>query len=284
MTGEVDRLVKICALIPAYNEERHVAEVVRGCLEHGLTVVVVDDCSTDATIERARAAGAEVARHDVNLGKGAALGTGLAWARERGFDAAITLDGDGQHDPAEIPRFIDCARRRGADIVVGSRFLRRTGRTAIFETALGPQLKSAERAVARGRSYRRRAFEGRAPKTGDDTMPPLRRLTNWFMSMILSYAARARLTDSQSGYRLIRTSAWEKLDLVTSGFATESEMLVRACRSGLKVAEVPIRTIYGDEVSSIHAGRDTLRWAKLLWGLWRRARARRRRRLRGLAK
>ena len=275
MTGEVERLVKICAVIPAYNEERHVAEVVRGCLEHGLTVVVVDDCSTDATIERAREAGAELTRHDVNRGKGAALGTGLAWARERGFDAAITLDGDGQHDPAEIPRFIDCARRRGADIVVGSRFLRRAGRTAIFETA-----PLSDRCAARDR----RVFEGRAPNTGDDAMPPLRRLTNWFMSMILSYAARARLTDSQSGYRLISTSAWGKLGLVTSGFATESEMLVRACRSGLKVAEVPIRTIYGDEVSSIHPGRDTLRWAMLLWGLWRRARARRKKRLRGLAK
>ena len=252
MTGEVERSVKICAVIPAYNEERHVAEVIRGCQEHGLTVLVVDDCSADATIERAREAGAELARHEVNRGKGVALRTGLAWARERGFDAAITLDGDCQHDPAEIPLFIDCARRRGADIVVGSRFLKRAG--------------ASHKAA------------------GDSPMPPLRKFTNWFMSMILSYAARARLTDSQSGYRLIRTDAWGKLDLVTTGFDLESEMLVRACRTGLKVAEVPIRTIYGDEVSSIHTGRDTLRWAKLLWGLWRRARARRKKRLRGLAK
>jgi hypothetical protein len=106
-------------------------------------------------------------------------------------------------------------------------------------------------------------------------MPPVRKITNWFMSGVLSKMAGVRLTDSQSGYRLISTEAWPKLGLDTSGFDTESEMLVRACRMGMTVVEVPIRTIYGDETSSIHPVRDTVRWVRLLARLkrWRRRRA-----------
>jgi len=225
--------MKICVFMPAYNEERHIARVVRSAREYGLTTLVVDDASADATVERARAAGAEVVRHDRNRGKGAALATGFAWALEQGYAAAITLDGDGQHDPAEIPLFIDCAEQTGADIVVGSRFLRRGG-------------------------------DG-----GVHLMPPHRKLTNWFMSSVLSAMAGTRLTDTQSGFRLIRTDAWARLGLSTGGFDTESEMLVRASRLGMLVREVPIRTIYGDEVSSISPARDTLRWIALLWRLRR---------------
>jgi len=238
--------MKICVFMPAYNEERHIARVVGAAREHGLTTLVVDDASADATVERARAAGAEVVRHDRNRGKGAALATGFGWALEQGYAAAITLDGDGQHDPAEIPLFVDCAERTGADIVVGSRFLRRL---------------SASR--------QRQAGGGDG---GLELMPPHRKLTNWFMSSVLSAMAGTRLTDTQSGFRLIRTDAWARLGLSTDGFDTESEMLVRASRLGMLVREVPIRTIYGDEVSSINPVRDTLRWIALLWRLSRSSR------------
>lgn len=231
--------MKVCVLVPAYNEERHIADVVRGARALALSTLVVDDASADATVERAREAGAEVARHERNRGKGAALATGFAWARDHGFDAAVTLDADGQHDPAEIPLFIACAAAKGADIVVGSRFLRRPG-------------------ARRG-----------------DVMPPARRITNWFMSRVLSGMARTRLTDTQSGFRLVRTDAWLRLGLATDGFDTESEMLVRASRLGMRVCEVPIRTIYGDETSSISPVRDTLRWIALLWRLRRAVRAER---------
>ncbi|MHC4249711.1 MAG: glycosyltransferase family 2 protein, partial [Planctomycetota bacterium] len=90
--------MKVCVFMPAYNEERHITQVVRGARELGFPTLVVDDASADATVERARVAGAEVVRHERNRGKGMALATGFAWARERGFAAAIVLDGDGQHD------------------------------------------------------------------------------------------------------------------------------------------------------------------------------------------
>jgi len=98
-----------------------VGQVVREARKHVDRVLVVDDGSTDRTAQVASAAGAEVIRHPKNLGKGAALRTGLQALAERGSDPVIVLDGDGQHDPVEIPAFLAAARRSGAGIVVGNR-------------------------------------------------------------------------------------------------------------------------------------------------------------------
>ena len=111
--------MKVLAVVPAFREAERIGEVVRGVVQH-LPCLVVDDGSDDATAEAAAQAGAAVLRHATNLGKGAALRTALDYARERGYDAVITLDGDGQHDPARIPDFL-AAAARGSDIVVGSR-------------------------------------------------------------------------------------------------------------------------------------------------------------------
>ncbi len=109
-----------CVIIPAYQEGHEIARTVRGALKHAKEVLVVDDGSTDKTGEQARAAGASVVRHPENLGKGCALLSGLQYAAGKGYPVAITIDGDGQHDPGEIPKLLD-ALERGADIVVGCR-------------------------------------------------------------------------------------------------------------------------------------------------------------------
>ncbi len=111
----------ICAIIPALNAERSIAKVVAESRRHIEPVLVIDDGSTDATGEVANAVGATVLRHDVNRGKGAALKTGFAWALEQEFDAVITLDADGQHLPAEIPKFIAAREETGADLIIGGR-------------------------------------------------------------------------------------------------------------------------------------------------------------------
>lgn len=112
---------KVCALIPCYRERDRIAGVVKGCLRHVATVVVVDDGSGDGTGEAAREAGAEVVEHAVNQGKGVALNTGFKWALGHGFEGVITLDGDGQHDPEEIPKFVAAARESEAGIILGCR-------------------------------------------------------------------------------------------------------------------------------------------------------------------
>ncbi|HLL20649.1 MAG TPA: glycosyltransferase family 2 protein, partial [Kofleriaceae bacterium] len=95
--------------------------VVMSVVRDGWNVVVVDDGSRDATAERARAGGAVVLRHSINLGQGAALQTGIDYALRRNADAIVTFDADGQHDPADIPTLLDALEHH--DIALGSRFL-----------------------------------------------------------------------------------------------------------------------------------------------------------------
>lgn len=117
--------MKICAMIPAYREEAFIEDVVRRVRTHLEPVVVYDDGSPDATAECARKAGAIVLRHEGNQGKGATLADGFDWAVREGFEAVVNLDGDGQHLPEEIPRFLAVASEY--DVIVGNRMSERKG-------------------------------------------------------------------------------------------------------------------------------------------------------------
>jgi glycosyltransferase involved in cell wall biosynthesis len=116
-------MTRTLALIPAYNEAQHIAEVVRAARRH-LPVLVVDDGSTDDTAARAESAGADVIRQMPNQGKGAALRAGFRRAIDGRYDAVVTLDADGQHDPAEIPGFLRAFEERRPDLIVGARTFR----------------------------------------------------------------------------------------------------------------------------------------------------------------
>jgi len=111
----------VAALIPAYREENYICDVAKRTLAQLDHVLVVNDGSPDATAERARESGAEVITHEVNRGKGAAIKTGLKTLTERGFKYIQILDGDGQHLPEEIPRFLEEANRSQSHIVLGNR-------------------------------------------------------------------------------------------------------------------------------------------------------------------
>ena len=212
-----------CALIPAYNEADHIADVVAGCSEH-VPMIVVDDGSADDTAQIARDAGAQVFVREQNAGKGVTLQEGFGHALAAGYDTAITLDGDGQHDPAEIPKFLDAAEADPAlDMIVGCRM----------------------------------------QDTSD--MPALRVWTNRVMSAVVSRLCGQRVLDTQCGYRLVRLSMVGKLSLHATHYDIESEMLVQACRSGFRAAEIPVRTIYGDETSKIKVARETLNFLRLVW-------------------
>jgi glycosyltransferase involved in cell wall biosynthesis len=112
---------KICCLIPAFNEEKRIAEVVRGVRRHIPDVVVVDDGSHDATAAHAESSGALVIRHAANQGKGMALRTGFSHVLSRDYAAVLTIDGDGQHAPEEIAKFLSAFRAGAGDIIIGAR-------------------------------------------------------------------------------------------------------------------------------------------------------------------
>jgi glycosyltransferase involved in cell wall biosynthesis len=116
----MDQAPRIVALVPGYQEGPRIAAVVEGALRY-LPVIVVDDGSTDDTSAQAEAAGATVIVQRPNVGKGAALRAGFRHALEQGAAAVVTLDADGQHDPAEIPAFLAAFEATGAELIIGRR-------------------------------------------------------------------------------------------------------------------------------------------------------------------
>jgi glycosyltransferase involved in cell wall biosynthesis len=109
------------AVVPCLNEARTIESLVRGVQKYLPHVIVVDDGSDDETSAKARGAGAEVLRHDTSQGKGASLRAGWERARDRGFQWALALDGDGQHSPEDIPQFFARGERRDASLIIGDR-------------------------------------------------------------------------------------------------------------------------------------------------------------------
>ena len=132
----------IVALIPAHDEGPRIGAVVAAAVAH-LRVLVVDDGSADGTAAIAEAAGATVISQHPNQGKGAALRAGFVRALAHGYDAVVTLDGDGQHDPAELPRFVDAAASGGAELIIGRRDFARMPLVRRLANGLGTLLLSA---------------------------------------------------------------------------------------------------------------------------------------------
>jgi glycosyltransferase involved in cell wall biosynthesis len=144
-----DKKTNCLILIPAYNEAERLQPVVEAALGYG-PVLVVDDGSTDDTVQIARAAGAAVLLQSPNQGKGAALRAGFRRALEQGFQAVITLDADGQHDTEEIPLFLNAFAERQGDLIIGARdfsqmpIARRVANTSgtwLFSWALGQRVQ-----------------------------------------------------------------------------------------------------------------------------------------------
>ncbi len=165
--------MKIVAAIPAYNEELAIGSVVLKVKRYVDEVVVVDDGSLDNTAQVAELAGAKVVKHEKNQGYGAAIQTCFKVARELGCDILVTLDGDGQHDPGEIPLLIRPVLEEGVDMVIGCRRnsantpkYRKVGQTVLnFATRLAS--KSSVRDSQSGfRAFSRKAFE---LKTADNS-------------------------------------------------------------------------------------------------------------------
>ena len=144
--------MRTLVIIPAYNESPVIGEVVRDVLKArpDIDVVVLDDCSRDATGEEAGKAGALVIRLPVNLGIGGAVQTGFKYAVSRGYKAVVQVDGDGQHDPHELAVVLKPLETGEADMVIGSRFVEKTKYKAPFARRVGMILFSAVAHAAMG--------------------------------------------------------------------------------------------------------------------------------------
>ena len=197
----------VVACIPAFNEEERIAGVIGRARRYVDTVIVCDDGSSDATGKLAESLGAEVIRHEVNRGYGAALASLFRRAEELGADVMVILDADGQHDPDEIPKLVGPVLRGEADLVVGSRFL---------------------------------ADGGRA-------IPWLRRLGIRMITIMCKLLAYRSLTDAQCGFRAYSKRAIKLVRPTERGMGASTEILLKARAHRLKLIEVPVRTIYDEK-------------------------------------
>ncbi|AZK48135.1 glycosyltransferase family 2 protein [Paenibacillus lentus] len=133
---------KILAIVPAYNEEEGIEQVIASLQTYApyADILVINDGSTDNTGLLAENAGATVLHLCSNLGIGGAVQTGYRYAVENGYDYAVQIDGDGQHNPADLDKLLCCMRENGADMVVGSRFIEKEGFQSTFARKLGIDL------------------------------------------------------------------------------------------------------------------------------------------------
>ncbi len=214
---------KICILIPAYNAQWTLGSVLTKVKPLGIDTLVVDDGSSDETGKVASGQGVRLLNHSLNLGKGAALRTGFESILQKDCQVVITLDADGQHDPADIPFLLTVFQNVKPDILIASR----------------------------------------AAKFWQMTF--LRRFWNRLGVKAVARLCHSDITDSQSGFRFIRREVLEKVGLTTSGFETELELLIKACKKGFSVLSVPINTQKADGTASSHFRpvSDTWRVCKL---------------------
>jgi glycosyltransferase involved in cell wall biosynthesis len=127
-----DRKLKILIAIPAYNEERYIGNVVRKAKIYATEVIVIDDASKDNTSQIAKEAGAFVIKHEINKRYGGAIKSCFQVAKDKDADILVILDGDGQHDPKDIPNLLKPILDGQADIVIGSRFLNKSNDIPLY--------------------------------------------------------------------------------------------------------------------------------------------------------
>jgi glycosyltransferase involved in cell wall biosynthesis len=201
-TGIAPSGMRRVAIVPAHNEQGSVGRVVLGirAVDAGLEVVVVDDGSVDGTAAEAAEAGAHVVRLPFNLGIGGAVQTGFRYAADHGFELAVRLDADGQHDPAQLERLVAPILAGDADIVVGSRFLASSGYRA----------------------------------------PAARRIGIALFARIVSLLVRRRVTDTTSGFQALNRRAIRLFAADYPHDYPEVEATLMCFKHRLTLTEVPV--------------------------------------------
>lgn len=214
-------MLSFLTALPVYNEASHVAPVLAAVRQQSRHVLVVDDGSTDGTLEAvARFPDVTVIRHERNRGYGAALKSAFDFTLRSSFDALVTIDCDGQHEPELIPRLM-AALTDEVDIVSGSRYLAR--------------------------------------HENDSAPPEDRRRINRIMTDKLNQRLGLRLTDAFCGFKAYRASALARLEITETGYAMPLEVWVQAVAAGLRITEFPVPLVYLEEKRSFGGALDNAR-------------------------
>jgi UDP-N-acetylglucosamine---dolichyl-phosphate N-acetylglucosaminyltransferase len=196
-------------VIPAYNEDRVISDVIEAIPKAikkitKITPLVIDDNSKDATAKQAKKSGAVCIRHEMNLGTGGAILTGIEAAKHMKADIVVTMDGDGQHDPHDIRALIQPIIQDNADVVLGSRLMSKQNKN----------------------------------------MPTHRTVGNKLLNLATFLLCGLWVSDSQSGYKALSRKSLDIMQLSSSGYEFHSEIIGEIKRNHLRYKEVPISTIY----------------------------------------
>ncbi len=200
----------IVACIPAYNEEKTIAQLLIRTQKYVDRIIVCDDGSEDMTAQIAESLGATVIRHPQNQGKGATLRSLFQTSLDAGAKVVVTIDGDGQHDPAEIPVVARPVLEGTADISIGARF------------------------------------------HGKNEIPLHRRVGNKFLNYLTNVGNGEKIGDTQSGFRAYSRRALEELNVTENGMGVDSQILLDARKSKLRITESMISVKYGEDTSTHH--------------------------------
>jgi glycosyltransferase involved in cell wall biosynthesis len=203
--------LNIVALVPAFNEEESISDVIRDASKFASRVIVCDDGSTDATYRYSVDSGAEVIRHSQNSGYGAALRTLFLRASDIEAEAFVTIDSDGQHDSRFIPKVTEPVLAGEADIVIGSRFLSKKL----------------------------------------DFTPPHRRVVIKLINRLFDPRDQLRFTDLQSGFRAYNSNALSVTCPTRTGMGASTEIIKRAIRAGLTIREAAVPIYYNGKQPSL---------------------------------
>jgi glycosyltransferase involved in cell wall biosynthesis len=207
LEGSIKRSVNrpfILVGIPAFNEEVAIGSMVLRARKYADKVFVIDDGSTDKTADVALTAGAHVVPRHNNSGKGAAIKDAFEYARKVKADILVLIDGDGQHNPDEIPSLLAPIIKGDADIVNGSRFL----------------------------------------NNQKNNVPAYRRVGQEVLTFATNFGTKTHITDTQNGFRAFSRKTFECFSFKQNGMAIESEMLMDAARAKMRISEVPIDVRY----------------------------------------
>jgi glycosyltransferase involved in cell wall biosynthesis len=198
---------QVFVIIPAFNEQRVICSTIQPLIEHGYTVVVVDDCSRDNTWDILTTLPVIRIRHSINLGQGAALETGMEYARRHAAACVIHFDADGQHDWSQIPELLKPIEDGQAEVVFGSRFMK------------------AEHAAS---------------------VPKIKRLLLKGGIIISGLSSGVWLTDTHNGFRALSSRALHSIHIKQDGFAHATEILQQVRHARMPYREVATHIRYTD--------------------------------------
>lgn len=203
--AKMESKLKIFLVIPVYNEETVIEKVIKNLSDYPYSIVVVDDGSTDRTFQLLQKFQIHRLHHQINLGQGAALQTGMTYALDQEADVIVHFDADGQHRAEDIEKIIEPVLKGEADVALGSRFLR---------------------------------YED------EKEIPLRRRLFLKVAAIVNGFLTGLWLTDAHNGLRALSRSSIEKIYLFENGYSHASEIVQQIRCNGLRYKEVPVRIRY----------------------------------------